>query len=158
MPLTTRKRPRPGDVIEISTPVGLAYAQYTHKHEAPPRYGALIRVLPGIFSSRPADFRSLVQQHERFWVFFPVGSACHRGMVRVVAEEELPLWAYRFPTFRRGRDGFWFIWDGQSERQVEELSATERDYPWQNGIWNTAMLVARIANGWAPPGSEGRGT
>jgi len=154
MPLTARKRPRPGDVIEISTPAGLAYAQYTHKHEAPPRYGALIRVLPGIFESRPSTFASLVQERERFWVFFPVGPACHRGMVRVVAEEQLPLWAYRFPTFRSGRSGLWFLWDGETEKQVEQLSEVERSLPWKNGIWNLAMLVTRIASGWMPPGLE----
>jgi hypothetical protein len=151
MPLTSRQRPRPGDVIEIPTPSGLAYAQYTHKHEAPPRYGALIRVLPGLFDSRPEDFTPLVQSHERFWVFFPVGAACHRGMVRVVAEEQLPLWAYRFPTFVSGREGFWFLWDGSIEKQVDRLSEKEQGYPWKNGIWNMAMLVTRIASGWLPP-------
>ena len=44
-----RKRPRIGDVVEISTPRGLAYAQFTHKHDAPPKFGALIRVAPGYY-------------------------------------------------------------------------------------------------------------
>ena len=67
-----RKRPQLGDVIEIKIPKGFAYAQYTHKHEKPPRYGALIRVLPGLFQSRPSEFTSLVRQPERFFVFFPL--------------------------------------------------------------------------------------
>ena len=48
--------PRFGDVIEIATDKGLAYAQYTH--EEPRFYGSLIRVLPGVFLG-PA-FRSRV--------------------------------------------------------------------------------------------------
>jgi ribosomal protein L34E len=74
MGLVTRRRPRIGDVIEIETPKGLAYAQYTYKHDTPPRYGALLRVLPGLYEARPSDFSDLVQQDERFYVFFPLGS------------------------------------------------------------------------------------
>jgi hypothetical protein len=47
MSSAVRKRPRIGDVVEISTPRGLAYAQFTHKHVTPPKFGALIRVAPG---------------------------------------------------------------------------------------------------------------
>jgi hypothetical protein len=52
------KPPRLGDVIEIPTDRGLAYAQYTH--EAKGFYESLIRVLLGLFASRPSDLRSLV--------------------------------------------------------------------------------------------------
>ena len=62
-------RPRLGDVIEIETPKGLAYAQYTHEHRDPPRYGSLLRILPGIYSQRPSDFAALVAEEERFSVF-----------------------------------------------------------------------------------------
>jgi hypothetical protein len=41
-------------VIEIETPRGLAYAQYTHEHRDPPRLGSLLRVLP----ARPDDVRA----------------------------------------------------------------------------------------------------
>src|SRR5438067_152103 len=120
MAKTSRKRPRPGDVIEIRTPVGFGYAQFTHKHTAPPKFGALLRVLPGVFETPPEDFATLVQQRERFWVFFPVGAACNRGIVRVVAEEQVPLWAYRFPKFiagnrdRSGNVRVWVAWDGET--------------------------------------------
>jgi hypothetical protein len=39
-----RVRPQLGDVIEIETSQGLAYAQYTHEHREPPRYGSLLRI------------------------------------------------------------------------------------------------------------------
>jgi hypothetical protein len=159
MPLTTRKRPRIGDVIEIPTPKGFAYAHYTHKHDEPPRYGALLRILPGIFPERPGDFAALVLQPPIFSTFFPLGAACHRDIVSVVASEDVPAHTRDFPTFRgcnwhRDREGklhvsacHW-LWDGQREWRVESLSRQQlRDYP-PRGIPNDTMLIERIISGW----------
>lgn len=153
MPLTLRKRPRLGDVIEIGTPEGFAYAQYSHKT---PSYGPLIRVLPGLFASRPSAFGELVEQPERFLVFFPLGPACNRGMVQVVAEEPIPPAAQAFPLFRRGladREGQvkqWFLWDGDRDSPIEELTPDLLKLPIHLGIWNASLLVERIASGWIP--------
>lgn len=155
MPLVDRVRPRIGDIVEISTPDGLAYAQFTHKHDAPPRWGALIRVLPGIFPERPSDFAALAQKPPVFMTFFPLGAACNRGIVRVVASEPVPASSKSFPTFRnshRDRDGKrvgpWFLWDGTREWRVDSLTAEElRRYP-PLGIWNDTLLVESIMAGW----------
>ena len=159
MPLTTRKRPRIGDVIEIPTPKGLAYAHYTHKHDEPPRYGALIRVLPGIFPKRPADFVALVLQPPVFSTFFPLGAACNRKIFSVVAAEDIPRHTRDLPTFRncswyRDRDGqlhvsscHW-LWDGHRQWRVESLSAEQlREYP-PRTIPNDILLIERIISGW----------
>lgn len=89
MPLVQQKRKRPkiGDVLEIATPKGLAYFQYTDKDET---YGALIRVLPGLYRHRPPEFSILVKEPERFFIFFPVGAAANRGIVKIVANEAIP--------------------------------------------------------------------
>jgi hypothetical protein len=155
MPLTNRVRPRIGDVIEIPTPKGLAYAQFTHKHDAPPRYGALLRVLPGIFPERPSDFSELVRQRPVFMTFFPLGAACNRGIVHVVASEPIPPHSSGFPIFRNSqrdrtgkRAGSWFLWDGQREWRVESLSEEKlREYP-PLGVWNDTFLIERILAGW----------
>jgi len=44
--------PKPGDLIEMLTAGGLAYAQVTHKV---PLFGTLIRVLEPIVPQRPRD-------------------------------------------------------------------------------------------------------
>jgi hypothetical protein len=155
MPLTDRVRPRIGDVIEIPTAQGLAYAQFTQKHAAPPHYGALIRVLPGIFPGRPSEFSGLVGQPPVFMTFFPLGAACNRGIVKVVASEPIPPHASAFPIFRNShrdragrRVGPWFLWDGQREWRVESLTEQQlRDYP-PLGVWNDTLLVERILAGW----------
>jgi hypothetical protein len=150
MPLTDRKRPRVGDVIEIPTPKGRAYAHYSHRHA---QFGALIRVLPGLHADRPADFKSLVTQTPQFITFFPLGAACSRGIVHVVAHELLPPIALPFPTFRDGvadRDGkvaVWWLWDGDREWCVGPLSPGMEKLPLR-GIWNDALLVERIMSGW----------
>jgi len=155
MPLTNRVKPRIGDLIEISTPKGLSYAHFTHKHETPPRYGSLIRVLPGIFPERPTDFAELVRGQPLFSTFFPLGSACQRNIVRVVASEPIPLHTVTFPTFRSSRRdrsgkrvGTWFLWDGQRKWNAERLTEQQlRDYP-PLGIWNDTLLIERIIAGW----------
>ena len=155
MPLTSRVRPRIGDIIEIPTPKGLAYAQFTHKHDTPPHYGALLRVLPGLFPQRPSDFADLVCQRPQFSTFFPLGAACNRGIVRVVASEAIPPHSASFPIFRGShrdktgkRAGPWFLWDGQHEWRVQSLSDEQlRDYP-PRGIRNDTLLIERILAGW----------
>jgi hypothetical protein len=156
MPLVNRVRPRLGDVVEITTPRGFAYAQFTHKHDAPPRYGALIRVLPGLFINRPSEFATLVSGPSSFMTFFPLGAACHRGIVKVVANEVVPPHASTFPTFRSSvkvgpgkRGGPWYLWDGTREWRVDSLTDAElRKYP-PRGIWNDTLLIERILEGWS---------
>jgi hypothetical protein len=154
--LVNRTRPKIGDVVEIATSRGFGYAHFTQKHEAPPRYGALLRVLPGLFAERPGDFAGLVLQVPRFMTFFPLSAACSRGLVRIVANEPVPERSKAFPIFRnshRDRTGKrippWFLWDGTREWKVGTLSQEQlRDYP-PLGVSNDTLLAERIASEWA---------
>lgn len=149
--MTGRKRPQIGDVVELKTPAGLAYAQYTHRHDTPPRYGALIRVLPGTFAERPASFSNLVREKERFFVFFPLGAACGRGIATIVASEEIPAAARPFPVLRsRAYEGpSWWLWDGVREWRVFEQSAAVAALSIHQVV-NDTMLADMIADGWSP--------
>ena len=148
-----RKRPRIGDVVEISTPRGLAYAQFTHKHDAPPKFGALIRVAPGYYDVRPASFSQIVALQPQFMTFFPLGAACNRRLVTIVANETVPDHAAAFPTFRsgvRGPDGtvkIWWLWDGTNERPGGTRPQAMGSLP-SRAIWNDTLLVERIVSGW----------
>ncbi len=153
MPEKVRKRPRVGDVVEIETPRGLAYAQYTHKH---PTWGPLIRVLSGLHPKRPADFADSVEAEERFSVFFPLGAAAARGIVTIVANEPVPERKRPFPLFRGGNESpttgrveTWWLWDGEREWRIGKLRPEHRDLPiWQ--AWNDTMLIQRIVEDWRP--------
>jgi hypothetical protein len=148
--MVTRKRPQIGDVIEIPTPEGLAYAQFTHQHQV---YGALLRVMPGLHSSRPESLNQLVLGVPQFSTFFALGAACNRGIVRVVANEPISTSLIEFPTFRmsvKGRDGEWgpwWLWDGVEEWKIGKLNAGMVALPIR-GIINDTLLVERIISGW----------
>src|SRR6266568_3845004 len=97
----TFKRLMLGDVLEIPLSDGrFAYAQYVYYYRLPPVWGHLIRVLPGIFKSRPEDLGDLVLQLERFCAFFPAGAAVSRGMVKIVSQEVIPEGSRKLPLFK----------------------------------------------------------
>jgi hypothetical protein len=153
-PAHDRTRPRIGDVIEIETPKGLAYAHYTHEHRGTPRHGSLLRVLPGLYETRPFDFAGLVDRDERFSVFFPLGAATNRNIVRIVANEAISETKRPFPIFRSrmvsrlGVAGPWWIWDGNKERLARRRDRwTPRAI---HAVWNDTLLIERIASGWSP--------
>ena len=150
MPLVSRVRPRLGDVIEIQTSRGLAYAHYSHEHKEPPRYGSLLRVLPGFHQSRPADFSEIVQQPSDFSAFFPLGAACNRKLVTIVANEPIAARHMKFPTFR-GRmstDHPWWLWDGVKSWKVGSLTEKQLAELPPSGVWNDTLLIQRIEQGW----------
>lgn len=142
-----------GDVVEIKTRNGLAYAQYTHKHK---QYGALLRVFSVISDSRPVNFEFLVMDEPRFMCFFPLSAAVKQGIVSVVANVAIPLEAKRFPVFRSGivdpstgKVANWWLWDGENEWMVGSLTAEQRRLSIL-GVWNDTFLIERIESGWSP--------
>jgi hypothetical protein len=144
--MTLRKRVKFGDIVEITTPEGFAYAQYTHQNAT---YGQLIRVLPGIYTERPSDIATLAAMPERYFVFFPVGPAANRGLVQVVGPALIPSHAVPFPLFKAGKPGNWWLWDGEKEWRVGYLQPGQASLPSRQS-WNVAMLVSRIVHGWLP--------
>lgn len=85
--------PRIGDVLEICTTKGLAYAQSVNKHN---QYGALIRVFKGLHDKRP-DNVDLVINAVQFVCFLPVQAAVHQGIMAVVGNVRVPKDASVFP-------------------------------------------------------------
>lgn len=142
-----------GDVIEIKTKIGLSYAQYAHKHK---QYGALLRVFSDSYGSRPEGFAELVKSSPAFVCFFPLNAAVDQGIVSVVGNIDLPVEARAFPTFRAGvvdpatrKVSVWWLWDGEKEWRVGELTAEQRRLPIR-GVWNDTLLVERLESGWTP--------
>ncbi len=147
------KKPKIGDIIEITTAKGLAYAQLSHFH---PRYNALLRILPGFFSKRPSDFLTLVNQPEKFVNFFPLQAALNQGIFEIVGNQPVPDTAESFPLFRTGivdpvtgKVRVWWFWDGEKEWKVGDISEEQRNLPLR-GIWNDTLLIERIESGWTP--------
>lgn len=88
----------PGDVVEISTPEGLAYVQVTHTHVA---YPEVVRILPGIYKDRPA-LAVLSSAKTRSVVMMPLGGALQHGKIEGarIGTAEIPAPDKKFPTFK----------------------------------------------------------
>lgn len=144
------KRVLVGDLIEISTEKGLAYAQYTHRDSL---MGSLIRVRSGMHAVRPSDPHVVFAERVQFITFVPLGAMVNRAVVKVVANLPIPLEDQAFPVFRNGvrslADGSmrWWLWDGKTEVPVTSLTPEQRHYPLR-ATWNDTMLVERICSGW----------
>jgi hypothetical protein len=146
-----------GDIVEIKTSVGLAYAIYTHVHEKPPKFGAIIRVFDQLFQARPESFLELVAGPVRFVTFFPLRVAVSKELVSIVGNVGVPDSMKKFPIFRSGsildpetkRVSAWWLWDGIREWRVGQLSPEQRKLPIR-GVWNDTLLVQRIEENWRP--------
>ena len=150
-----RKRARFGDVLEVSTPRGLAYIQYTYLVEEP-WYLETIRVLPGFFTTRPVDFTELVNNPKAFFAFYPARAAVSQGLVEIVAhhpvrpEQAFPA-VYRRAgaSNREGRVLAWIICEGEKETLVRELSEEQRYLPLAD-IFLHDSLVSALVEEWRP--------
>jgi len=148
------KRIKIGDIFEIPTKKGLAYAQYTHKEE---QWGSLIRVLPGFHEKRPESFSALVTQKEQFVTFLPLQGVVSRKIFEVIGNEPVPSHAASFPVFRgpgfidrEGRVQKWYLWDGQRETPIgKDLSEGQKKLPIL-AVINDTLLIERIEQGWTP--------
>ncbi|HEX4119712.1 MAG TPA: hypothetical protein VH619_03710 [Verrucomicrobiae bacterium] len=145
-----------GDIVEIRTRKGKAYAQYYHHHSSPPGYGALLRVLPGFFSERPANFHDLAKKRESFSTFFALQAAVNRGLVQIAASTEVPAYAKSFPLFRSGipnpetgKIEMWWLWDGTNAWRIGGLNEDQLDLPIR-GVIGYPLLLDYIETGWTP--------
>jgi Regulator of ribonuclease activity B len=148
-----KKKPSIGDIVEIRTPKGIAYGQYTHWQDL---YGELIRILPGLYDHRPESFSELGRSKELYFTFFPLGAAASRDMVEIVTNELVPTSAVKFPLMRipgaitsEGKVLNWEIWNGETGWRVKELTEDQKLLS-ITGIWDLALLVERIVLGWRP--------
>ncbi|MDG9884246.1 hypothetical protein N7650_15520 [Pseudomonas sp. GD04058] len=144
------KKVKFGDVLQILTSEGIAYAQVTHKS---PEFGYLIRVFSGVYGKQPESFLDVVRNPVQFSAFFVVQSAVNQGLLTVVANVPVPEVLQIFPVFRSrngGAGGSIWLWDGEKSLRLErDLTPQELEYPTE-GIISAPLLVERIEMGYRP--------
>jgi hypothetical protein len=154
-----KKKAAIGDILEIKTPSGLAYLQYTHQH---PDMGAMVRVLPGLYERRPTDFTDLAQQRELYFTYYVLRYALPKGETEVVSHQPVPDWAQPYPMIRHSNGGFWIITRADVPLTLENVRKSpkytvltpEQKKVSINEIWSHGLLVERLAQGWMPERAE----
>lgn len=140
-----------GDLVEISTANGLAYALVTHQHL---QWGTLLRVLEGQHKTRPANISTLATDKVQFSTFFPLNAAIARKLVSIVGNVDLPKHLKPFPIFRNGvaepatkKVQNWWLWDGKREWPVGQITPEQHKMPIRQ-IVNDTMLRSLIERKW----------
>lgn len=140
-----------GDIFEINTPKGKAYLHYIYKDKT---IGDLIRVLPGLYSERPAGFDKLAASKERYIIFFPLSAAYKQKIVEQVSH--YPVDNFEKPKYMRNdhiiRGEFlgWHIIDTETwQRQLVKTLTPEQKKlsPWE--VWNDTLLIENLLNDWS---------
>lgn len=121
--------------------------------------GQLIRVLPGFFASRPADFTALVNGPERYVVFLLLSAAVREGEVTIVGDATVPERNQPFPLFRaygglpdpatKKVTAPWWLWDGNRAWKVGPLTGEMRELSIRT-LWDATMLIHKLVTGWDP--------
>lgn len=149
----SRKTPKLGDVLEIDTPIGLAYLHFTHRH---PEGKEVVRVLPGTYEARPEDIAGLAEQRDGYFVITVVRVGVREGLMRIAGHAPVPAWAQPFPIFKWDLPGGpwgpakWRIWDGTRVRAVfVDLPPDLQRLPTRSSVM-PPLLAERIARGWRP--------
>ena len=119
----------------------------------------MLRVLPGLYASRPADLAALVQQHERYVSFYLLRAALRDDEIEVTIAGQFPIPARNrpFPLFRSpgpphrvtGKIRSWWLWDEQRKWKVAQLTQEQWDLP-LDGIPSHPLFIEQIVSGWQP--------
>lgn len=145
------KRIKVGDIVEIKTSKGYAYAQYVMKDK---QWGALLRVKEPIFSEPQTEFEGIVSGDERFITFYPLQASINQGIFRIAGNLEVPydrgevsVWRAVGFRDRKGKILDWWIVKGEQETPTKRLSRAQKKLPIQEVI-NDTELIRRIEQNW----------
>jgi hypothetical protein len=155
-----------GDICEIKTPAGLAYVQYTHDGGG---MGQLVRVLPGLFHTRPQDFSEVARQPELYFVFYTLNLSLRDKQCEIVSHQAVPPWAQEYPLMRwlaardsSGRPIAWKIIRANTPLTLEThlntpivpQLTTEQEKLSAHVLRPHASMVKELARGWTPQCAE----
>lgn len=143
-----RRRAKIGDVAELPTARGLAYAQYTHEH---PMFGSVLRVLEGFHEERPADFEAVARGPILLETLLAFKGLTYTGEIEVAGNVVVPEERRPFPLFRASGDvgsptlgsTNWWLWDGKESWKIGTLSPGQEELPFKT-YPSYALLITWI--------------
>ena len=89
-----------GDVMEIKTEAGFAYAQYTHFH---PECGELMRVFQGFYPEQlnQEEISKIAQKKHRFSLFISWDYCIRSKITRYAGNFPISSYVRDFPIFKK---------------------------------------------------------
>jgi hypothetical protein len=121
----------PGDIVEMETPRGFAYAQVSHDH---PSYPQVVRVFDRIFDRRIDDTDALVRLPVQFLAMISLAAVLERKRCARRLVGNVPV-SEPFPVFRtpvRGKQGeiiYCWLWDGRSLSIEADVAGPHQNAP-----------------------------
>jgi hypothetical protein len=144
-----------GDVVEIKTKRGYAYAQCVAKL---PFFGNLIRVMPGLHKQKVTDLETMITKQEDYFTFFFWDKFLDRNVVYKVGRFEIPDCCVVPILFRGGtkdpktrKVAIWWLWDSNTNKEwrIDKLTKKQRELPIRS-ILNYIALINYLEMGWHP--------
>lgn len=157
LPMPPARKPRPapkkipiekGDVYEITTEKGVAYFQCV-REARPPSQADIIRVLPGVYPGGDVNLEALVASPEEFFVQFLLEAAIRKKLVKSVGNFPVPPSGEAPMRYRCKIGKVWSVVQIEplKYKPIKELRHADKLLS-PYGIWNYALLVQCIAEGW----------
>ena len=129
--------------------------------------GELVRILPGLFATRPAEFAQLANQRELYFVFYTLRHALNQDLAENVSHQPVPEWARQYPLMRwpaRSQNGIvgWKLFSAEDVLTLEVHERTpvirtlspELEKLSIHQLWPHPVIVRRLASGWTPERPE----
>ena len=124
-----------GALLQIPLTTGkFGYAQFIHRH---PTEGYFIRVIKGTYDRTPTNLEKLINSETQFFTFCSITTAVHNKYMTVVGTFSIPEVYKKFPICKIGhfntetkKYNIPFLWDGEKEWPVTELTEEQKSYPW----------------------------
>lgn len=136
-----------GDIFEISTKNGLAYAQYVFEHKT---LGEFIKVYYKLHGSRPIGFNFL-DEDNYYYINHAVKEEIKDGVFKYVTNNKIPS-DFKLPKYFRTENLFgegWHIVNSETwfRESVLELNEEQTKLsPW--GLFSKGELVKKLEEEW----------
>lgn len=153
-----KRKEKTGEVVEVQTSHGLAYAQRIHDSPRPSHKSLqVMRMIEGFHAERPSDLAGLVNGPTVFYFHMALHHVIKHGHTALVGNLPIPAQEQVFPIFRSGlpdprndskMEGGWLI-QGNKSWLVNKYTTENLKLSF-DGVWGSISLKNRLEIGWRP--------
>ncbi|GAA5497653.1 hypothetical protein Rhal01_03853 [Rubritalea halochordaticola] len=138
------RRPKVGDVIEVPANGGYYYGVVSHRHD----YGDVLRIINKCHALPLKDIPAFEAASDMITLQCIFKGELTNGSLKKVGKIALPEKLRDFPLFRSGTPNHktgkvevWWLWDGENDIRIGELSEEQKQLPRAGALDNEAMVI-----------------